>query len=176
MDNPDFTMYKLLILLFLGLQGRVNASCTEKNIAREGTATQTDTYVDPIKNISLSAARAIDGIKHGRHYEFDFSHTITGGPAAWWLLTLPRVCAICQITVYNRYDAPQRINGVKIWVGVGLTGGNYDGAELIGTITYQSGTYLYDFSDLTVKGSSIQIQGGTSVLSLAEVEVFADSE
>ena len=83
---------------------------------------------------------------------------------------------MASFQVYNRYDAPQRINGVKIWVGVGLTGGNYDGAELIGTITYQSGTYLYDFSDLTVKGSSIQIQGGTSVLSLAEVEVFADSE
>ena len=68
-----------------------------------------------------------------------------------------------------------RIDGVKIWVGVSLTGGNYNGAENVGTIKYESGTNPYVFSDLAVRGSSVQIQGGTSqkVLTLAEVEVYA---
>ena len=53
-----------------------------------------------------------------------------------------------------------------------MTGGNYIGAENIGTISYESGTNPYVFSDLRVIGSSVQIQGGTSFLSLAEVEVY----
>ena len=80
--------------------------------------------------------------------------------------------------MYNRVsendDIMARIDGVKIWVGVGLTGGNHNGAENIGTIKYESGTNPYVFSDLAVRGSSVQIQGGTSqkVLTLAEVEVY----
>ena len=70
-------------------------------------------------------------------------------------------------------SAQGRIDGVKIWVGVGLTGGNYNGAENIGTIKYESGTNPYIFSDLAVRGSSVQIQGGDSYLTLAEVEVYA---
>ena len=78
--------------------------------------------------------------------------------------------------MYNRKDSPERIDGVKIWVGESLTGGNYNGAELVGTIKYVPGIKLYVFSDLSVSGSSIQIQGGTGrdnqYLSLAEVEVY----
>ena len=78
--------------------------------------------------------------------------------------------------MFNRVDHDDgtmaRIDGVKIWVGVGLTGGNYNGAENIGTIKYESGTNLYVFSDLAVRGSSVQIQGGEDLLTLAEVEVY----
>ena len=78
--------------------------------------------------------------------------------------------------VYNRvHDMekfPRRIDGVKIWVGIGLTGGNYNGAQNIGTIKYESGTNPYIFSDLAVRGSSVQIQGGVHVVQLAEVEVY----
>ena len=58
-----------------------------------------------------------------------------------------------------------------------MTGGNYDKAELVGTITYVKGTDLYTFSNLEVEGSSIQIhvQGGENVLCLAEVEVYEGS-
>ena len=74
--------------------------------------------------------------------------------------------------MYNRDYVAGRINGVNIWVGEGLTGGIYDGAENIGTINFKSGTNPYIFSDLEVKGSNVQIQGGEKVLSLAEVEVY----
>ena len=81
--------------------------------------------------------------------------------------------------MYNRVrssdsEIATRIDGVKIWVGAGLIGGNYDGAEKIGTIEYKSGTNPYIFSNLAVRGSSVQIQGGDSdnVLTLAEVEIY----
>ena len=80
--------------------------------------------------------------------------------------------------VYNRVrrteykEIATRIDGVTIWVGLGLTGGNYDGAENIGTIKYESGTNPYIFSNLIVRGSSVQIQGAKSYVTLAEVEVF----
>ena len=72
----------------------------------------------------------------------------------------------------NSREVAERIDGVKIWVGVGLTGGNYNGAQNIGTIKYESGTNPYIFSDLAVRGSSVQIQGGNSALTLVEVEVY----
>ena len=65
-----------------------------------------------------------------------------------------------------------RIDGVRIWVGAGLIGGNYDGAEKLGTIEYKSGTNPYIFSNLAVRGSSVQIQGGNDVLTLVEVEIY----
>ena len=65
-----------------------------------------------------------------------------------------------------------RIDGANIWVGIGLSGGNYNGAVNIGTIKYESGTNPYVFSDLKIRTSSVQIQGGKGSLQLAEVEVF----
>ena len=53
-----------------------------------------------------------------------------------------------------------------------MTGGNYEGAKNIGTIKYESGMRVYVFSDLEISGSSVQIQGGSTELVLAEVEVF----
>ena len=101
-----------------------------------------------------------------------FSHTKTAGNQAWWLLTLPRIVTIHEIKVYNREIAPQRIDGVTVWVGVGLTGGNYDGAVKVGTITYVPGTNPFIFSGLRVTGSSVEIQGGAAYLQLSEVEVY----
>ena len=78
--------------------------------------------------------------------------------------------------MYNRVKSTEeiakRIDGVKIWVGAGLIGGNYDGAENIGTIEYESGTNPYIFTNLAVRGSSVQIQGGNGVLTLVEVEIY----
>ena len=74
--------------------------------------------------------------------------------------------------MYNREKKAYRIDGVKIWVGTDLTGGNYDGAENIGTIKYETEIRIYEFSNLDVSGSSVQIQGGGGGLSLAEVEVY----
>ncbi len=67
-----------------------------------------------------------------------------------------------------------KIDGANIWVGIGLSGGNYNGAVNIGTIKYESlsGTNPYVFSDLKIRASSVQIQGGKGSLQLAEVEVF----
>lgn len=56
-----------------------------------------------------------------------------------------------------------------------MTGGNYNGAQKIGTIKYEPGTNPFVFSGLRVRGSSVQIQGGESYLNLAEVEVYPDN-
>ena len=66
------------------------------------------------------------------------------------------------------------MEGVTVWVGVGMTGGNYDGAVKVGTIQYVTGTNIYNFADLEQEGSSVQIQGGSEVLQLAEVKVYRE--
>ena len=63
---------------------------------------------------------------------------------------------------------------MTVWVGIGLTGGSYEGAVKVGTIEYVDGQQPYTFSYLYQKGSSVQIKGGNEVLSLVEVEVHQD--
>ena len=59
-------------------------------------------------------------------------------------------------------------------MGVGLTGGNYNGAENIGTIKYRSGVRVYTFYNVQATGSSVEIQGGEKLpnLALAEVQIY----
>ena len=171
----------ILMRLFLQLTiaGGVDALIFKKNIARKGTATQIDTYYDPPHD--LRASKALDGITTGD--ETDYTHTDTQGRAAWWLLTLPRVFQITEIRIYNRYstwgDVMDRIDGVTVWVGTDLTGGNYDGATKVATIRFEEEKRLYIYSDLHVAGSSVAIRGGSyhnlPYLSLSEVEVYVKS-
>ena len=89
---------------------------------------------------------------------------------------MPRVVHIKEIKIYNRWasNTRSRINGVIVWVGTGLIGGNYDGATKVATIQYNH-KRLYIYSDLGVRGSSVALQGGSDVVSLSEVEVYAST-
>ena len=59
-------------------------------------------------------------------------------------------------------------------MGVGLTGGNYNGAQNIGTIEYKSGVRIYTFYNVQASGSSVEIQAGKDkpALALAEVQIY----
>ena len=102
--------------------------------------------------------------------------TVTKGTGAWWLLTLPRVVLIKEIKIYIRMscqECKKRINGNMIWVGTGLTGGNYEGATKVATVVYEEGKNPYIFTGLSVSGSSVMVQGsGSHPLVLSEVEVY----
>ncbi|XP_063682353.1 uncharacterized protein LOC134817153 [Bolinopsis microptera] len=135
-----------------------------KNIARRGTAEQIDGTSPEVE-----ASNAIDGSRDSR------AGTITKGKDAWWLLTLPSEIIIREIKVYNREGSDSnRIDGVTVWVGIGLTGGDYERAVKVRTIEFEEGQNLYIFSYLYQKGSSVQIQGGKEIVSLIEVEVHQD--
>ena len=90
------------------------------------------------------------------------------------MLTLPTVARIREIRIYNRKHVSYRIDKVTVWIGSGLTGGDYAGATKVATITYDPGSdaQLYTYPDLDVTGSSVQVQGGDSYLTLVEVEVY----
>ena len=91
-------------------------------------------------------------------------------------MTLPRVVRIREIKIYDRVNNAKRINGVTVWVGIGLTGGNNDGATKVATIRYNSDIRIYIYSDLDLAGSSVAVQGSSNnnvALSLSEVEVYA---
>ncbi|XP_063675194.1 uncharacterized protein LOC134811957 [Bolinopsis microptera] len=163
-------MSRLLVLLFME-----QSLCDLKNIAREGTAEQIDSY--QVWSTKFLASRAIDGISNGLDAPaWDFSRTATAGKAAWWLLTLPRIIVIREIKVYNRVkpEYAHKIEGVTVWVGVGMTGGDYEEAVKVGTIQYVAGTNIYILANLEEEGSSVQIQGGSEVLQLAEVKVYRE--
>lgn len=103
------------------------------------------------------------------------SITNTQGKAAWWLLTLKKTYMIYEIRVYARQikdDVQKRINGVTVWIGSGLKGGDYSTATKVGIISYIKGRQMYSFSSINREVSNVEVQGGSSYLELAEVEVY----
>ena len=81
-----------------------NGICT--NIARQGTATQTDTAGPGY------ASNAIDGNTDGNWHHGSVTHTISKGSDAWWKLTFSNPVYIDAIEVYHRTDCcTNRIDG-----------------------------------------------------------------
>ena len=106
----------------------------------------------------------------------DYTHTNTGDSSAWWMVTLEKVYLISKIVVYNRNLNNERIDGIKVWVGANLPGGDYNGATNVATLKYVNGKQPYPIPDLDIEGSSVELQGGTCTcggyVTLSEVEVY----
>ena len=76
---------------------------------------------------------------------------------------------IKKISIYNRMDAPENINGYRIHVD----------AELVKAITYVKDKSVYDFDDIKKFATAVVINGSTSgahPVQLSEVKVYASTE
>ena len=59
-----------------------------------------------------------------------------------------------------------RLDGVTVYIG----------DDLVGTVVYQVGIDMYPFNDLSQCGRVVMVRGGSSYLTLAEVEVYGTEE
>ncbi|MEM9367730.1 MAG: DUF1553 domain-containing protein [Planctomycetota bacterium] len=84
----------------------------EKNVALDGSATQSTTYRQ------ASADRAIDGNTDGDYASNSVSHTGNGDSEPWWELDLGAEHDLTRIVIWNRTDngLQQRLNGFRLSV------------------------------------------------------------
>lgn len=79
-----------------------------RNVAREGTASQKSTYADAL------ASRAIDGNMDGEFNKGSVAHTAENTDDPWWEVDLKTSQAIDRITVWNRTEAAERLEGFRL--------------------------------------------------------------
>lgn len=80
-----------------------------KNIALKKPATQSSTAYDG------EAKRAVDGNTSGEYSKNSVTHT-NGKDTPWWELDLEKNSQIDEIFIYNRKEASERLNQVKITI------------------------------------------------------------
>jgi len=140
--------------------GYAKSVITDKNIACEGKASQSDNYAGKYGFAHL----AIDGNTDGRWSSKSVTHTSKQGKDAWWRLDFSKTYYVSEIRIWNRVDCcSERLNGVT----VRLDGGK---KNILVTLNIKKGNpIVIKVNDAL---NRITINGGTSYLSLAEVEVF----
>ncbi|MEM7132887.1 MAG: SdrD B-like domain-containing protein [Chloroflexota bacterium] len=143
------------------------------NVATNGSATQSST------DAGGSPGRAIDGNTNGNYGAGSVTHT--GNQAnAWWHLDLGQVYDITTIRLWNRTDCcGDRLQNFHVFVSdVPFSSTNLNTTlNQAGVDSQQVTTQPNPSVELTFNrtGRYIRVQqAGTSVLSLAEVQVFAE--
>ncbi|XP_064410056.1 uncharacterized protein LOC102363098 [Latimeria chalumnae] len=143
-------------------------SPAEKNVALQGTATQSSIY-----DARGRAGHAIDGDSNSNYFSSSCTATKNDfGP--WWRLDLAKTYKVSSITITNRGDCcPQRLNGAVIHVGNSLDNNGNDNPTC-GSVTSLSAGSTQTFCCEGMEGRyvSINIPGRREFLSLCEVEVF----
>ena len=141
------------------------ASPSVKNIAPDGTASQTSTAHGG------SAARAIDRNKSGNYWQNSVTHT-RSQYKPYWQVKWNTDYVINEVKIYNRTDCcTSRLSNFKVLV--------YNASGNIVFTRNHSGTVGSPLTINTggVVGKHVRIQlNGTNPLSLAEVEVFGYAE
>uniref|UniRef100_A0AAR2KML6 Fucolectin tachylectin-4 pentraxin-1 domain-containing protein n=1 Tax=Pygocentrus nattereri TaxID=42514 RepID=A0AAR2KML6_PYGNA len=96
----------------------------------------------------------------------------------WWRVELPGVCNVTSVTITNRGDCcGHRINGAQIRIGNSLknNGNNNKLVAVIGPLGSEV-TKTYRFRATEGRYVNIFLPGENKILTLCEVEVFADEE
>ncbi|CAC5379814.1 unnamed protein product [Mytilus coruscus] len=84
------------------------------NLALHGTVAQETTYTDA-SGISYSENLAIEGPANN-NWEDGCSATVANQKTAWWGLLLPKLAYITNVKFYLRSDAPQNMNGFRLYL------------------------------------------------------------
>ncbi|XP_051526547.1 uncharacterized protein LOC127425011 isoform X2 [Myxocyprinus asiaticus] len=165
--NAEITMTVILLLTFL--PGLCFSALTE-NIAFKANVVQSSTYD------SLGHARnAVDGRRESNYMLLSCSHTkIENNP--WWRVELPGIRNVTSVQITNRGDCcAERINGAQIRIGNSLknNGNSNKLAAFVRSISLD-GTKTFKFKPIEGKFVNVFLPGPKQILTLCEVEVFAD--
>jgi len=133
-------------------------SSNDKNIAREGKASQSDNHNSKVGHAPV----AIDGNTDGRWTRGSVTHTKSKGKAAYWRLDFSETYYVSKIKIYNRVDCcSERLDGVTV---------RDNDNKLLGVLNTSKGNPNVLIVNRPI--NRIIVIGGKDVLSLAEVEVF----
>ncbi|XP_030250492.1 fucolectin-1-like [Sparus aurata] len=142
-------------------------SPTGENLALQGKATQSSYY-----SALGIANNAIDGNRASAWSQGSCSHT-NQNFNPWWRLDLGKTHKVFSVSVTNRQESPERLDGAEIRIGDSLDndGINNSRCALISSIP---GGFTQNFQCDGMDGRyvTIVIPGRTEYLILCEVEVY----
>ncbi|XP_051977056.1 uncharacterized protein LOC127639195 [Xyrauchen texanus] len=160
-----------VILLLTLLSGECVTGFTG-NVALGLNAVQSSTFEH-----FTTAEKATDGNKESDYKNLSCSHTgIERNP--WWRVDLKHVYNVTNVTITNRGDCcVERIDGAEIRVGNSLNnnGNNNQLVEVISSIPLGA-TKTFTFMPTSGQYVNIHLPGDAKILTLCEVEVFAETE
>ncbi|XP_048057779.1 fucolectin-5-like isoform X2 [Megalobrama amblycephala] len=157
------------VIVFLTLFTGLCVADSKGNLALHAKAVQSSTY-----NPQGDAQHAVDGNRDSDYGKGSCSQTKSEFNP-WWRVDLGNVYRISNVTITNRGDCcKERLRGAHIRIGNSLDN-NGNNNELAATLlTVLDGTETFSFESVIGRYVNIFLPGNDEVLSLCEVEVFAD--
>ena len=107
------------------------------------------------------ASRAVDGNAAGVWGHNSVTHT-QFNKDNWWQVDLGATYPVYLVLVHNRKEAPDRINGAKVYLD----------KQLCGTVSYIPYRMTYPINCDGKKGRIVKVVQAHNILSLAEVMVY----
>ncbi|XP_048057784.1 pentraxin fusion protein-like [Megalobrama amblycephala] len=158
------------VIVFLTLTGLCVAD-SKGNLALNAMAVQSS-----LGHPQGDAQHAIDGKRDSNYAKESCTHTKTEFNP-WWRVDLGNVYSISNVTITNRQDCcKERLRGAQIRIGNSLAN-NGNNNELAATIlTVLDGTETFSFESVNGRYVNIFLPGNDEVLTLCEVEVFAEND
>ncbi|KAG9259549.1 hypothetical protein AMEX_G27861 [Astyanax mexicanus] len=168
----DHHLFYLLAVIITEASFGHASSVKGKNLALNGKATQSTL----VKNNWAAFGHAYNAIDGNTDSNYDHgSCTATEWQEnPWWRLDLLDEYTITSITITNRGNLSERLNGAEIHIGNSLVnnGNNNQQAGVISTIPAgKSETYTFD-SGISGRYINVFIPGKNRLLTLCEVEVY----
>ncbi|XP_050970356.1 uncharacterized protein LOC127167962 [Labeo rohita] len=156
----------LLLTLFTGLC----VADLKGNLALKARAVQSSVYSNG------NAENAVDGNRGTDYGKGSCTHT-TAEFNPWWRVDLGNVYSISKVVITNRGDCcKERLKGAQIRIGYNLEN-NGNNNELAATVlTVLDGTKTFEFEPVNGRYVNIFLPGNDEILTLCEVEVFAEKD
>ncbi|XP_048059454.1 uncharacterized protein LOC125276079, partial [Megalobrama amblycephala] len=155
------------VIVFLTLTGLCVAD-TKGNLALNAKAVQSSTY--PLGD----AEHAVDGDRDSNYRKGSCSQT-KAEFNPWWRVDLGNVYSVSNITITNLGDCcRERLMGAQIRIGNSLANNGNNNVLVATLLTIINGTETFSFESVNGRYVNILLPGNDEILTLCEVEVFAD--
>ncbi|XP_072000076.1 fucolectin-like [Engystomops pustulosus] len=167
---------KLLLLVVLVWTASDEASA-DRNLALEGRATKSSTWIDPDNSLSFlgDAINGIDGNTDSNYYHGSCFHTGQDSPS-WYRVDLLRTSKISSVIITNRGDLGSRANGAEIRIGDSLANNGNDNPRCAVVTSIADGeTQTYQCNNMVGRYVNIVLAGKTEYLHLCEVQIFGEN-
>ncbi|XP_048057788.1 uncharacterized protein LOC125275135 isoform X1 [Megalobrama amblycephala] len=120
------------------------------------------------------AQHAVDGKRDSDYFKGSCTHTKTEFNP-WWRVDLENIYSVYSVAITNRGDCcKERLKGAQIRIGNSLDNNGNNNALAATVLTVLDGTGTFSFEPVNGQYVNIYLPGNDEVLTLCEVEVFAE--
>ncbi|XP_048057775.1 uncharacterized protein LOC125275128 [Megalobrama amblycephala] len=156
------------VIVFLTLTGLCVAD-SKGNLALNAKAVQSS-LGHPLGD----AQHAVDGKRDSDYFKGSCTHT-NSEFNPWWRVDLGNIYSVYSVAITNRGDCcKERLRGAQIHIGNSLDNNGNNNALAATILSVLDGTGTFSFDPVNGQYVNIFLPGNDEVLTLCEVEVFAE--